>query len=59
MQLFVKQEICIGCGACAALCPEVFRVQDNKSMVIGTCRCSPLECKGAIVSCRVGAIRLS
>ena len=59
LQPFVDQEVCVGCGACAALCPEVFTLHNNKSLVIGSCcHCSPLECKGAVVSCRVGAIKL-
>ena len=31
----VNQEICIGCGACASTCPEVFKMgDDGKSHVI-------------------------
>ena len=25
----VNEETCIGCGACAAICPEVFDINDN------------------------------
>lgn len=29
----VDIELCIGCGACEAKCPEVFELVDNKSQV--------------------------
>lgn len=25
----VNEEACIGCGSCAAICPEVFDINDN------------------------------
>ncbi len=30
----VNQELCIGCGQCEAICPEVFRLDDGKSHVL-------------------------
>ena len=29
MKLEVNQDICIGCGACQAICPEVFEINDE------------------------------
>ena len=29
----VNKEACIGCGACATTCPEVFEIKDGKSIV--------------------------
>ena len=34
MKIKVDQELCIGCGACEATCPEVFKLDDDKSQVI-------------------------
>ena len=33
MKFSVVQELCIGCGACAGTCPEVFELQNDKSQV--------------------------
>lgn len=33
MQFKVDQELCIGCGACEASCPEVFELVNDKSQV--------------------------
>ena len=29
MKLKVNEDVCIGCGACQAICPEVFEIGDN------------------------------
>lgn len=29
MKLKVNQDTCIGCGACQAVCPEVFEINDD------------------------------
>ena len=29
MKLKVNQDICIGCGACQAICDKVFEIDDN------------------------------
>ena len=33
MKFKVDQELCIGCGACEGICPEVFELVDDKSQV--------------------------
>lgn len=51
----VKRDLCIGCGVCVSLCPEVFALDDEgKSKVInpnGDC-----DLETAVASCPVGAI---
>ena len=29
MKLEVNKDLCIGCGACGAVCPEVFEIDDD------------------------------
>ncbi|MDD5758607.1 MAG: ferredoxin [Desulfobulbaceae bacterium] len=58
MQPTVDQDLCIGCGACQELCPEVFEVQDDKAQVIGPDRCDSCQCEEAMASCPVDAIKL-
>jgi len=50
----INKEECIGCGACAAACPEVFEMDGDKAKVISP---KKLPCiKEAIESCPVDAI---
>jgi ferredoxin len=54
----VDKEICIGCGNCESVCPEMFRLnQEQKSEVIkesGDC-----DIQFVIDSCPVGAISMT
>lgn len=35
MRVFINKEGCIGCGACEAICPEVFKLlEDGKSGIV-------------------------
>ena len=54
----VDQDLCIGCGTCAELCPEVFELRDEKSWVIGPDKCHTCDCEEAVVSCPVSAIEI-
>jgi ferredoxin len=51
----VDQNACIGCGSCAALCPDTFKLGgEGKSEVISQ---ENIECaKGAAEACPVQAI---
>ena len=34
MKVIVDKDLCIGCGACQAICPEVFEINDGLSEVV-------------------------
>ena len=34
MKVRVDPELCTGCGPCAEICPEVFEMRDDKSVVL-------------------------
>lgn len=57
-KVFVDQELCIGCGACANLCPQVFALQnDGKSSVTDETGAG-CDIDIAANSCPVGAIKV-
>ena len=51
----VNAEICIGCGTCESLCPNVFKMEDGKSKVIAE-DCGDCNCQEVVDSCPVSAI---
>jgi ferredoxin len=56
--VIVDKETCIGCGACASICEEVFQIVDGKAHVIKGKEKSNAPCvKEAIDSCPVSAIK--
>lgn len=55
----VDQKTCIGCGACVAVCPEVFELRDDgKAHVKNPKACDTCDCKAAADGCPVQAITL-
>lgn len=58
-RISVDGELCIGCGACANLCPKVFVLEDDgKSKVIDETGAG-CDVDIAANSCPVGAIKVS
>jgi ferredoxin len=63
MRPVVDQELCIGCGACEEICPDVFQVGDDGfSHVIAAdpaAACAAAGCcEEAVEECPVDAISL-
>lgn len=54
--LTINKDLCIGCGLCQSICPEVFLLGGNfKSEAVGECQ-DEKKCQEAIDSCPVNAI---
>ena len=61
MKAKVDADLCIGCGLCESTCPEVFKMEGDKAVVIGSAVPKGVEetCKKAAEDCPVTAIILS
>ena len=59
MRPVVDEELCIGCGNCAEICPMVFQLVDEKSKVIDEEACEFADCcEAAAENCPVEAITI-
>lgn len=57
-KISVDKKLCIGCGACASMCPEIFEMKDGKS-VVKKAKVEDASCaKEAESACPVGAIKV-
>lgn len=55
----VSKDLCIGCGACESMCPQMFKIEDGKSHVIGEdCENAGCDCTEAVTICPVSAISI-
>lgn len=56
MKVYVKEELCTGCGICETICPEVFEIgEDGISHVLSE-DCNSDCCREAADNCPEGAI---
>ncbi|MFA5777003.1 MAG: ferredoxin [Parcubacteria group bacterium] len=51
----VDEELCIGCGVCESICPNLFKVENGKSKVISE-ECGNCNLDEISASCPVSAI---
>lgn len=61
MKAKVDADTCIGCGLCESICAEVFKMEGDKAVVIGSVVPKDAEesCKKAAEDCPVTAIVVS
>ncbi|MFH1189579.1 MAG: ferredoxin [Candidatus Omnitrophota bacterium] len=61
MKAVVDADTCIGCGLCVSTCPEVFKMEEDKAVVIASPVPKGAEetCKKATEDCPVTAITVS
>jgi len=61
MKAFVDKEICIGCGLCPTICPEIFQMDDDEKAVAKNIKINADhedDAKDAEISCPVNAIKV-
>ena len=61
MKVSVDREVCVGCGMCVSLCPDVYEMEGALAVVIvDTVPSGQEECaKRAATDCPVAAISVS
>ncbi len=52
----VDESKCIGCGVCAALCPEVFELNEEGKSTVKAQSCDKHDLKEVADTCASGAI---
>jgi len=57
-KVYVEHDLCISCGLCAEICPEVFHMVDDKAEVIEGADCTQDCCQEAAESCPTEAIKI-
>jgi len=61
MKAKIDKDLCIGCGLCVSICPEGFKMEDDKALVYAATVPKEAEdnCKQSTEECPVTAIILS
>lgn len=55
MKINVDQNLCIGCGACEAMCSKCFKLEDGVAVVVSQ-DCADCNVNDIATNCPAGAI---
>ncbi len=58
MKVKIDKEVCIGCGSCVAICPDVFELNDNNKAEVKEEESGSACIKEAEEICPVDAIKV-
>jgi ferredoxin len=61
MKATIDANLCVGCGLCTEICPEVYKMEGDKAIVIGdpTTPRTETDCRDAKEQCPVFAITIT
>lgn len=57
-KITVDEGLCIGCGLCASICPEVFEMNDDNKAIIKGDSCQGQDINDVASQCPVDAIKI-
>jgi ferredoxin len=60
-KVIVDKDLCIGCGACTGICPDIFAIEDDgKAGAVGELTdANAASADEAVAGCPVGAITIN
>ena len=58
-KITVDENLCMGCGLCASLCPDVFEMDSNNKAIVKGDSCEGQDVKDVASQCPVDAIKVA
>lgn len=57
-KITVDDDLCIGCGLCASMCPDLFEMTDDSKAKVKGDSCKGHDLKDVVSQCPVEAIKM-